>query len=285
MKKLSFIVDATLALGLAACSSPTDTGTSTAATERGASTDTGLTTITPGKLTIATGEPAYEPWVLDNDPTTGEGFEAAVAYAVADKLGYAEEDVVWVRTTFEEAIQPGPKNFDFNVQQYSITEDRTKVVDFSTPYYKCPFVVITLASNPFASAKTVADLKEAKFGCASGDVAYQITNDTFIPTQDVAVFNDLAAVTQALNANQIDAFVIDVPTADYLVGSGEVEDGKIVGSIAGSENRTDGFGLLLEKDSPLTTAVTDAVNALISAGTIESLEAKWLGQYNAPTLG
>ncbi|MDR0848745.1 MAG: transporter substrate-binding domain-containing protein [Propionibacteriaceae bacterium] len=282
MRKLSLIVAAALALGLAGCGAPADT--TTADNSGAATTAEGLTTITAGKLTIGTGEPAYEPWVLNDDPTTGEGFEAAVAYAVADKLGFAKADVVWVRTTFEEAIQPGPKNFDFNLQQYSITEERTKVVDFSPAYYKVPFVVVTLASNPFASATTVADLKGAKFGCASGDVAYDITRDTFSPTQDVAVFNDLAAVTQALNANQIDAFVIDVPTADYLVGSGEVEDGKIVGAIAGSENRTDGMALLLEKDSPLTSAVTDALNALTADGTIAGLENKWLGQYDVPVL-
>jgi len=90
-------------------------------------------TLTEGKITVATGEPAYYPYVLDDAPDSGEGFEAAVAYAVAEELGFAPEDVIWVRTTFEAAIQPGPKGFDFNLQQYTITEERAQNVDFSSP--------------------------------------------------------------------------------------------------------------------------------------------------------
>jgi polar amino acid transport system substrate-binding protein len=244
----------------------------------------GLTTITPGKLTIATGEPAWEPWVIDDNPESGEGFEAALAYAVAEKLGFAKEDVVWTRTSFEEAIQPGPKNFDFNLQQYSITEERLNVVDFSTPYYKEPRVIITTKANPFAGATSVEELKEALFGAAFGDIALEYTKQAIQPTQDVAVYNDLVAVLQAINAGQIDAAVVGVAEGDYIIGSGQVDDGVILGRIPGSEDATGGLGLLLEKDSPLTAAVTTAINELTVEGAISELVDKYLGQYAYPAL-
>ncbi|MDR1640358.1 MAG: transporter substrate-binding domain-containing protein, partial [Clostridiales bacterium] len=175
MKRLLAIV-ITLVWVLTACSGnkTADTPTPTAApsqevqaTEAAPQTvapETGLQTLTPGKLTIATGQPAWEPWVLNDDPESGEGFEAAVAYAVAGKLGFAKEDVVWVRTSFEAAIQPGLKDFDFNLQQYSITDERKQVVDFSSAYYKEPRVVITRQDGDYASATSIAELKSALFG-------------------------------------------------------------------------------------------------------------------------
>jgi polar amino acid transport system substrate-binding protein len=242
-----------------------------------------LPTLTPGKLTIGTGEPAWEPWVLDDAPESGEGFEAALAYAVAERLGFAKEDVAWVRAQFEEAIQPGPKGFDFNLQQYSVTEERKVAVDFSTVYYKEPLAVVVKADGPFASAASVADLKEAVFGAASGDIAVTFTRDNINPTKQVQVFNDLAAVAQALNAGQIDAMVAGVTTADYLTYD-QVENGIVVGILAGSEDVTDGLALVLDKDSPLTAAVSEAVDSLLADGTIDALKALWLGQYDVPVL-
>jgi polar amino acid transport system substrate-binding protein len=241
-----------------------------------------LATVTAGKLTIATGEPAWEPWVKDDAPESGEGFEAAFAYALADKLGFAKEDVVWVRTGFEEAIQPGPKNFDFNLQQFSITEERKEAVDFSSLYYKEPLAVITVKDNAFAGAKTIADLKGALFGAASGDIAYEFTKKAINPSQDVALFNDLAAVIQALSAGQIDAVVVGVTTAFYnvYIDDEQLPDGVIVGRITGSEDAGEGYGLLFEKGSPLVGTVSTAIDALRADGTIDALAEKWLGQYN-----
>jgi polar amino acid transport system substrate-binding protein len=244
----------------------------------------GLQTLAQGKLTIATGEPAWEPWVLNDAPESGEGFEAAVAYAVAEKLGFAKEDVVWVRTSFEEAIQPGPKNFDFNLQQYSITDERKQVVDFSSAYYKEPRVVLTSKDNKFASATSIAELKDAVFGSASGDISIEYTKSAIAPTAEVAVFNDLVAVLQALSAGQIDATVVGVAEGDYIVSSEQVENGVIIGKIPGSEEATGGLGLLLEKDSPLTAPVTAAVDALVADGTINGLADKYLQQYSVPDL-
>ncbi|MDR1541580.1 MAG: transporter substrate-binding domain-containing protein [Clostridiales bacterium] len=275
-KWASMITAAFISLSLASCGGG---GASNAATEDGK-----LQTLTEGKLTIATGEPAWEPWVINDAPETGEGFEAAVAYAVAEKLGFSKENVVWVRTSFEEAIQPGPKNFDFNLQQYSITDERKQVVDFSSAYYKEPRVVITSKDNNFAGATSISELKDALFGAASGDISVEYTKTAIQPNNEVAVFNDLVAVLQALNAGQIDATVTGVAEGDYIVSSGQVENGVILGKIPGSEEATGGLGLLLEKDSPLTAPVTAAVDALVADGTIGKLAEQYLQQYNVADL-
>jgi polar amino acid transport system substrate-binding protein len=243
-------------------------------------------TVTPGKLTIATGEPAWEPWVLNDDPESGEGFESAVAYAVAEKLGYAKEDVVWVRTQFDEAINPGPKDFDFNLQQYSITEERKQVVDFSSPYYKEPLVVITKKDTPIASATSIAELKDAVFGAPAGDIAGQYITENIQPTDEVQIYNNLSDTFAALNTGQIDATVVGMLTGDYVINvEGEqVENGIVLGSLTGSENATEGLGLLLPKDSPLTASVTQAVDELAAAGTLDTLKEQWLSQYEIKEL-
>ena len=179
-----------LLLALTACAAEADTeatepaetdDTAEEATEEVA--DTALPTLTDGVLTIATGEPAYYPYVLEDDPTSGEGFESAVAYAVAAELGFAPEDVEWVRTTFEAAIQPGPKNFDFNLQQYTITAERAENVDFSLPYYSTPQAVITNASSAAADATSIADLKDLIIGAATGTTSFQAIEEIIAPTQ------------------------------------------------------------------------------------------------------
>ncbi|MGH3704982.1 MAG: transporter substrate-binding domain-containing protein, partial [Agromyces sp.] len=145
--------------------------------------------VTEGKLTIATGEPAYFPWVLDDDPESGEGFEAAVAYAVADELGFSADDVVWVRSTFEQAIAPGPKDFDVNLQQFSITDERKQNVDFSSPYYETTQVVITVDSSPAAAATSIADLKDLLVGAQTGTTSFDAVEEVIAPTAGAQVFN------------------------------------------------------------------------------------------------
>jgi len=273
---LSLLLGLFAVFALGACSGESSDGSGSAA-------DTGATlqTLTEGKLTVATGNPAWPPWVLDDAPESGEGYEAAVAYAVAEKLGFAKEDVVWVRSDFDEAIQPGPKNFDFNLQQYSITEERKEVVDFSSAYYKEPLVVIAKQDSKFAGAETIADLKDAVFGAAVGDIAIQYTTDAIAPAKEVQVFNNLSDVFSALNNGQIDAAVVSLLTGDYVINiDGEqVENGTIIGTLSGSENATGGLGFLLEKDSPLTASVTAAVDALQADGTLDKLASEWLSDF------
>jgi polar amino acid transport system substrate-binding protein len=242
-----------------------------------------LATITAGKLTIGTGLPAYEPWVVGDKPESGEGFEAAVAYAVAEQLGFAAEDVVWVRTTFDEAIAPGAKNFDFNLQQYSITDERKAAVDFSSPYYETTQTVITAAGSKAASATSVADLKGLLIGAATGTTSFAAIESVIKPTAGAKAFNSNDDAKAALAAGQIDALVVDLPTALYLTAV-EIEGGKIVGQLDGAA-AGDQFGLVLDKGSKLTAAVTAAVDALRESGKLQELADKWLAGYaGAPVL-
>lgn len=259
-----------LLVSLAACSSATE--------------DAASATITDGKLTIATGEPAYYPYVLDDTPESGEGFEAAVAYAIAEELGFAPEDVVWVRTTFEAAIQPGPKDFDFNLQQYTITEERAQNVDFSIPYYSTPQAVITVEGSPAASATSLADLQGLLIGAASGTTSFDSIEETIKPTAGAQAFNNNDDAKLALETGQIDALVVDLPTAFYLTAV-ELTGGKIIGQLPASAGVSDEWGLVLSKDSPLTDAVNEALQNLIDSGRLQEIIDQWLGQdQGAPVL-
>lgn len=242
-----------------------------------------LKTVTPGKLTIATGEPAYSPWVENNDPASGKGFEAAVAYAVAGKLGFANADVVWVRSTFDAAVAPGAKDWDFNLQQFSITEERRKAADFSSPYYTTAQAVVTLKGSPVSGATTVAELKGALLGAQTGTTSHRMLTETVAPTTAPSVFNNSQDTVQALKGGQVDAIVVDLPTALYLVAS-ELDDGVVVGQFADTSGG-DQFGLVLPKGSALTAAVTGAVDALRADGTLDSLTKTWLSEtVNVPVL-
>jgi len=231
-------------------------------------------TITAGKLTIGTGNPAYEPWVVGDDPASGKGFEAAVAYAVAEKLGFKNEDVVWVRTTFDEAIAPGSKNFDFNLQQYSITDERKANVDFSSAYYETAQVVVTVAGSPAASATSIAELQDYLIGAATGTTSFDAIGNVIKPTQAAQAFNSNDDVKAALTNGQVDAIVLDLPTALYA-SCCELDGGKIVGQLP-TAAKGDQFGLVLDKGSKLTAAVTKAVDDLRADGTLAKLEEKWL---------
>ena len=240
--------------------------------------------VAEGKLTIATGEPAYFPWVLDDAPESGEGFEAAVAYAVADELGFAADDVVWVRSTFEQAIAPGPKDFDVNLQQFSITDEREQNVDFSSPYYETTQVVITVDSSPAASATSIADLKDLLVGAQTGTTSFDAVEEVIAPTAGAQVFNTNDDAKLALQSGTVDAIVVDLPTAFYLTGV-ELDGGKIIGQLPATSGGGDAFGLVLAKGSPLTADVTAAVDALRERGTLDELATEWLGgEGGAPVL-
>ncbi len=268
-----------LGIALAGCQASTDAGTDT---DAGASAG-GY--VTDGKITIGTGEPAYYPWVIDDDPESGEGFEAAVAYAVAEQLGFAPEDVVWVRSTFDEAIAPGPKDFDFNLQQFSITPERADAVDFSSPYYETTQVVITTETSAAADATSIADLKDLLIGAQVGTTSFTAVEQQIQPTAGAQVFNTNDDAKQALESGQVDAIVVDLPTAFYLTGV-ELTGGKIVGQLPAVDGETgDQFGLVLAKDSPLTADVTAAVDALRDDGTLQSIADEWLADAgSAPVL-
>lgn len=278
---------AVAALTLAACA-PADGSTSSGATgpvpSGGATTAAALDTVTAGKLTIATSEPAYEPWMVDDDPTNGKGYETAVAYAVADELGFAKSDVVWVRQTFEQIIAPGTKAFDLAINQVSITDERKASVDFSSSYYDTAQAVVTVKGSKAAGATTVADLKGVRIGAMVGTTSLTDAQQQIAPTSDVQVFNDNDQLTQALTAGLVDAIVLDLPTALY-VANAELKDGVLVGQLANSSDGGDAFGFVLDKGSPLTPAVTAAVDALRADGTLAALQTQWLTEAaGAPVL-
>ena len=240
-----------------------------------------LATVESGKLTIATGQPAYYPWIIDDKPETGNGFEGAVAYAVAKQLGFTDSEVVWVRTTFDSAVTPGAKNFDFNLQQFSITTERAAAVDFSSAYYTAPQAIVSFKGSKIEGKTSIADLKNAKLGAAVGTTSLDaIQNQIGIKPQ---VFNDNAAGVSALKNGQIDGLVVDLPTAFYLSGV-EVKDGLIVGQLP-STGSGDQFGLLMSKGSALTSCVSAAVDAITADGTLAAITDKWLAtDAGAPAL-
>ena len=233
-------------------------------------------TITDGKLTIGTGSPAYEPWVIGDAPETGEGFEAAVGLAVAAELGYEGENVVWVRTTFDEAIQPGAKSFDFNLQQYSITPEREETISFSDPYYSSNQAIVALEGSAAIGATSVADLVDVKFGAQSGTTSLDFINDVIKPTTEAFVYDDNAGAKAALEAGQIDAIVVDLPTALYI-SAVEIEGSKVVGQFpASAGGTTDEFGMVFAKDNPLVGCVNAALAAIKASGELAAAESKWL---------
>jgi polar amino acid transport system substrate-binding protein len=235
-------------------------------------------TLEDGVLTIATGNPAFSPWVENDAPESGEGFEAAVAYAVAEEMGFAPEDVTWVRTTFDEAIQPGAKNFDFNLQQYSITEERKQTVSFSDPYYTTNQAIVAFPDSPAAGATTIADLKDVKFGAQAGTTSLDFINEVIQPSSEPFVYDDNVGAKAALEANQIDAIVVDLPTAFYIAAV-EIEGSTVVGQFpADAGGTTDEFGMVFEKDNPLVECVNLALAAIKESGKLAAIEQQWLSE-------
>ncbi len=273
---------AALALGLGACAgSPAPTSAAPAPQESVSSpspeataVDVGQLTVTPGTLTIATGNPAYSPWVENDAPETGEGFEAAVSYAVAEQLGFAADQVTWVRTTFDEAIAPGPKAWDLNIQQFSITEERKQAVDFSSSYYTTAQAVLTYEGSPLSGATTLAELKTGNLGAMVGTTSLTALQEQIAPTTPVSIFDTNADLAQELKSKQVDAIVVDLPTALYLAAV-EIDGGKVIGQLADSTGG-DQFGFVLPKGSELTAPVSAAVDALAADGTLAALEQQWL---------
>ena len=269
-----------LTVTAAACAPASDSGDASAPASSSTSLADcrpgSLALTTPGVLTVATDDPAYSPWFVDNTPTNGEGFESAVAYAVADKLGFAKNQVTWTKAGFNQVIQPGKKNFDFDINQFSISAQRAKAVDFSSPYYSASQAIITLQGSKYAGATSLADLKGAKLGAQIATTSLTAI-DQIAPTTAPLVYDDTSKAGQALQNRQVDAIVADLPTAYYLT-SAELTGAKIVGEFQPTKGEQERFGLLLSKGSALTPCVSAAVDALASDGTLTRLQDRWLTQ-------
>jgi len=285
MRKSLIGLLAVAGLTLSACGGSSTTSDTTAAAGTSGNECTAGKTLAEGTLTIGTGNPAFSPWVENDAPEAGEGFEAAVAYAVATQLGFSTENVSWVRTSFDEAIQPGVKSFDFNLQQYSITDERKQTVSFSDPYYTTNQAIVGYADSAAASATTVAELQGLKFGVQSGTTSLEFLNTVVMPTNEPYVYDDNAAAKAALEAKQIDAIVVDLPTAFYI-SAVEIEGTKVIGQFpAGEGTVADQFGLVFDLDSPLVECVNVALAALKDSGELAAIEQTWLSEKtSAPVI-
>lgn len=241
-----------------------------------------LATLYKGVFTFGTDQPVYPPWYMGDDPASGEGFESALAYAIADRLGYAQSDVRWVRVPFSEAIASGPKTFDANLNQFSITEQRRAAVDFTTPYFDVNQAVVTVGDSPAAGAKSLDDLKALRLGAQVGSTSH--TAALAVGGQKtVEVYNTTGDAKLALSTGEIDALVADLPTA-FTVAS-ELRNGMMVGQLPADSDAAEQFGVVLAKRSGLTACVSSAVDALRDDGTLAHLRSEWLAEAGkAPQL-
>jgi polar amino acid transport system substrate-binding protein len=272
------------ALTLAACGGDDDdqtasSGTSTTAAPKCAKAD--LELKTGGQLTVGTDKPAFPPYFEDNDPANGKGFESAVAYAIAGQLGFTKDEVKWKVVPFNASYRPGPKDFDFDVNQISINDQRKRAVDFSEPYFEAPQAVIAPKGSSAAGATSLADLKDATIGVQIGTTSLDAVSSSIQPSKQPKVFDDSNAVVTALKQGQVDAVVTDLPTALFL-SAAEVPSSKVVGQFSAPGG--DQWGALLAKDSPLTACVSQAITKLKDSGELERITQQWMGSDTAPEL-
>jgi polar amino acid transport system substrate-binding protein len=272
------------ALTIAACGD--DEGDSGSTSSQSATADScsksQLALVNSGQLTVGTDKPAFPPYFEDDDPTNGKGFESAVAYGVAKNLGFSAADVKWTVVPFNSSYAPGPKKFDFDINQISITPAREKAVAFSDPYYVAPQAVVVGKGSDLASASSLADLKDASIGVQIGTTSLDAVDDVIQPSNDPKVFNDSNDVVTALKQNQVDAIVTDLPTGFYITAA-QVPGSKIIGQFNAPGG--DSFGLLLAKDSKLTPCVNKALGKLESSGELKQITDKWMGEAaGAPEL-
>jgi polar amino acid transport system substrate-binding protein len=251
-----------------------------------------LETKTPGKLTIATDNPAFPPWFEGRkanepwDPTTTptkKGYEAQVAYAIAEELDFSDDQVEWTVVPFNQLFRPGPKDFDFDINQVSYSEERAQVLDFSESYYDVEQAVVTTRRSEIADAESLADLKDAKLGAAIGTTSYDTILEVIDPNPKPSVYDTNNDAISALKAEQVDGIVVDYPTSLY-VSAVQVEGGTIVGRLPRLEDAPERFGVVFEKDSPLVECVNAAIAELRQNGTLKRLEERWIIGSAPPVL-
>jgi polar amino acid transport system substrate-binding protein len=275
------------ALLLAGCGDDDDEA-GTAAADEGEPADAcavdQLTLVEEGTLTIGTDSPAFPPWFQDDDPTNGEGFEGAVAYAVAEELGFAAEDVTWTVVPFNNAYAPGPKDFDFDINQVSITPEREEAVDFSDGYYDVNQAIVGFADSPAAAATTVSELVDLRLGAQVGTTSLEFITEVIQPNQEPFVYNDNSAAKAALDAQQVDAIVLDLPTA-FFVSAVEIEGTAVIGQFPSTGDEPEQFGLVFEDGNPLRECVNQALARLTESGQLEAIEQEWLSNaVDAPVI-
>jgi polar amino acid transport system substrate-binding protein len=290
MRKTTLAIVSLLVLGLAVLagcggtkkSSSTSSGEGGATADAAACTPAKMETHSAGTLTIATDDPGYPPYFEENEPENGKGFESAVGYAIGKQLGYPKSKVKWTREQFDSSYAPGPKSFDFDLNEITITPTREKAVDFSVPYYSAEQAVVAVEGTKAASAKSLAELKEVKFGVQINTTSLSALEEEIEPSNKPEVFNGATDVISALKNGQIEAAVVDLPTALEVIET-EVENATVVGQFGKAEGEP--WGALLAKESPLTSCVSGAVEALKESGELEKITQRWMSRAaNAPEL-
>jgi polar amino acid transport system substrate-binding protein len=293
MRKVVLAAIAALAL-LAACGQPTRQQPSGRGSPTAANCDKAdLNLVQSGQLTIGTDNPAFPPWFAGgtpegspweiNDPATGEGFESAVAYAVAEELGFTEDEVEWVEVPFNQSFKPGPKDFDFDINQISYRSQRDQAVDFSESYYDVNQALVALQANPIADATTLDDLRQFKLGAPIGTTSFDYIEQNVQPEEDPGVYDTLNDAISALENGQIDGVVVDLPTG-FFVTAVQIDKGVIVGQFP-TVGQQEYFGMVFEDGNPLVDCVNQALDALRADGTLQEIQDMWLSQVvDVPTL-
>ena len=290
---LATVVLAALSAGSALAVSSSRSDSSQAASSAASCAKSSLKLVNAGTLTVGTDNPAYPPWYAGgtpkgsfwkiNDPDNGKGFEPAVAYAVAAKLGFTKSEVKWTYVPFDKSFAPGPKKFDFDINQISYTPARAKVVTFSSSYYDVNQALVVVDGTKIASVHTIAGLKPFKLGAQLGTTSYGYITSTIKPSQQPSVFQQNAAAIQALKNKQIDGLVVDLPTAFYVTAV-QVPHSKILGQFptaSGGEH----FGMVFSKGNPLATCVDQALASLKASGALQKIQQTWLAKATgAPVL-
>jgi len=291
MRRTTFAIVALLALAaviVAGCGGSKSSSTATGGENEGTTanaancTPSKMETHTPGTLTVATDDPAYPPYFEENEPANGKGFESAVAYAIGKQLGYPKSKIVWTTEPFDSSYAPGPKSFDFDLNEITITPTREKAVDFSAPYYRAQQAVVALEGSEAAKAESLAELQGTKFGVQINTTSLQAVEEEIEPSSQPEVFNSSGDVVTALKNGQVEAVVVDLPTALYLTEA-QVENATIVGQFGRPTGEE--WGALLAKESPLTSCVSEAIEALEASGELEEITQRWMSQAaEAPQL-
>jgi polar amino acid transport system substrate-binding protein len=283
-------------LVLAACGASDDdddtaqTGNSPETTAEGGADQTaaecaeGVETVNDGVLTVGTDTPAFPPWFQDDDPTNGEGFESAVAYAVADELGFTTDQVTWTVVPFNNAFAPGAKEFDFDINQVSISPERDEAVDFSDGYYDVNQAIVGFADSDAAGATSLDDLKGLQLGAQLGTTSLDFIDEVIQPDAEAFVYNNNSEAKAALDAQQVDGIILDLPTAFY-VSAAEIEGTAVIGQFPSSEDDPEQFGLVFEDGNPLRDCANLALASLTDSGELDDIEQEWLSDVvDAPVI-
>jgi len=285
MRRIIVAAAATTLIGsvVAACGSTSSSSTasggssSSAASAANTCTKSGIQNelYTKGVLTVATDNPVFTPWFVKNKPSNGQGYESAVAYAIARQLGFSNSQVVWVTEPFSSSYAPGPKKFDFDINEISYTPQRAQAVTFSNSYYDVQQAIVALKGTPIVTQHTAADLKKYAYGDQVGTTGLTYITNNIQPTQQPKVFDTLSEVSAALEAHRIDALITDTPTAQYMA-SAQLKHAVLVAQFPTVGEH---YGLLFHLGNPLVTCVNKAIAALKANGTLQQLQQKYLQIY------